>query len=243
MLEITNLSFGYQTTQKTKRMVFENLELSVPSRSLIGIIGQNGCGKTTLLHLCAGITQPLQGMISLEGKPIQTARVSYLFQNDRESLLPWYCVRDNITFLSLVERTSRKAREKQAQKLCTQYGITLNLDQFPYELSGGQQQMVSLLRGFATCPDLLLLDEPFSSLDAIKHEEILTRFKEMWMQNRPTCLFVSHDVDELCSVAQYLLILGDTPTQLLAWMDLKNDADPPRMKKIILDMLHPKVSL
>lgn len=210
MLEVTNVSHHYQFTP-----IFDRFSFSVPAGAITGIVGANGIGKTTLLNLCAGILHPSQGSICLHGVPTKKLRLSYLFQNDRESLLPWLTVRDNIALHALIRGAKRQERERIASKLCAQSGVRLDLARYPYQLSGGQQQMVCILRGFALCPDLLLLDEPFSALDREIKKQMVAFFRRVWKQTRPTCLLVSHDHEEVRALAHHLITLGGSPASII----------------------------
>mgnify|MGYP001577899884 CR=1 FL=1 len=231
MLEIKNLVFTYPSLKQKRDPLFNGFDLTLPSQKIIGVIGQNGSGKTTLLHLCANLLSPAQGTIFLDGSSCHKKQISYLFQNDRESLLPWLCLSDNITFDQLIKRVPQKERANLAKALCEQSGIKLELNRFPYELSGGQQQMVSILRGFAGRPDLFILDEPFSSLDTLTRQNMLRAFKYIWRQQRPTCLFVSHDIDELFLVAHHIVVLGDSPTRVVKRFDVEQKPNLQQIQK------------
>lgn len=160
LVSLTKVSKSY-VNKDGSMALFSNLSFSIKRSEFVAIFGPNGCGKTTLLNMISGIDKEFTG--TCERSP--HLKVSFVFQNYRESLFPWLTVKENIAFPLSLKGVSLLNREKAVRDLCNRLSVSMNLEAYPYTLSGGQQQMVSILRALITKPDLLLMDEPFSALD------------------------------------------------------------------------------
>lgn len=226
MLCLNQLSKSYPTAGKQTSAIFSNLQLTVATGELIAICGPNGCGKTTLLNLIAGLIKPDHGSITFNGHTTNNLQIGYVFQDYRHSLFPWLTVKDNITWPLKIQGLDRPARYAQLVKLYQKYHCRLNPHLYPYQLSGGQQQLVAILRGLIIKPDLYLLDEPLSSLDYRTGLDMLVKLARMWEANQTTTLFVSHNLDEAIFLAQRIILLGNKPTTVIG--DFPNPLPYPR---------------
>jgi sulfonate transport system ATP-binding protein len=176
---------------------------------IVAIIGGSGCGKSTLLRAVAGLDRPTSGAVTLDGIGISAphAKIGIIFQEPR--LLPWLSVADNIGF-GLTDLPARIRRERVARTL-ERVGLTDKADAWPRELSGGQAQRVAIARALVPQPEVLLLDEPFSALDAFTRRDLQDHLLDLWADMRPTLLLVTHDVDEAVVLADRVLVMRPQP--------------------------------
>ncbi len=214
MLKIENIKKSYES-RGGKIEVFTNFNLEIAEGECVTIFGPNGCGKTTLLNIMGNIVEPDSGKISFEGKPLNSLKIGYVFQDYRNSLLPWLKARDNIAFPLKLQKLPKSERDEIVKTLCKKFSCSFNLDAYPYQLSGGQQQYISLLRGLAIQPQIYLLDEPFSSLDYQTTLLMLEKMTDIWQKTKITTLFVSHEIDEAIFLARKIVLLGNKPTNVI----------------------------
>src|SRR6478672_6492844 len=146
-------------------IVYDRFDLDLPQSQFISIFGPNGCGKSTLINMISGLLSWDAGQVLFDGQTIQETRLSYVFQNYRDALFPWLRAIDNIRYPLKVMGLSRRERDQRVEQLLADFGVKIDLNSYPYMLSGGQQQTVSILRALVTNPEVLFLDEPFSALD------------------------------------------------------------------------------
>jgi sulfonate transport system ATP-binding protein len=186
--------------------------LSVRESEIVALIGGSGCGKTTLLRLVAGLDWASGGAIRLDGETISEphAAIGIVFQEPR--LLPWLTVADNVAFgLGEVPPVERKARVAHALE---KVGLLEHARRWPRDLSGGQQQRVAIARAFVTNPKVLLLDEPFSALDAFTRASLHEHLLALWEETRPTVLLVTHDVQEAVTLADRVVVMQPKPGRI-----------------------------
>lgn len=200
-LELKDLGFSYET-RKGKYQVFRNLDLTVCSNEFFCIIGPSGCGKTTLLNILAGFEQPTEGQVTEDGEPINgvSPKRALVFQQD--AVFPWLTVRKNIEYGLRFKEVAEDERRRKVQELVETVGLTGFEDAYPRELSGGMRKRVDLARSLACDPRILLMDEPFGSLDAITKERLQLEVTAIWERHRTTIVFITHDLEEA-------LFLGD----------------------------------
>jgi NitT/TauT family transport system ATP-binding protein len=209
--------------------VYQGLNLTVRKTEILGVVGPNGVGKTVLCDLLGGIRTPNSGDISIGGRtPGKHVKVGYVHQNYRDAMFPWWNVLDNICLGLKFAHAPKGERRKAGERLIEQVGIKLDLKAFPYELSGGQQQMVAFLQAMLVGPELLLLDEPFQSLDLenrLLMEDVLLR--TLRNNNPVTTILVSHDLDEVVLLADRILVLSKRPPHVanVLTIDLPNRRD------------------
>ncbi len=145
--------------------VYRDFNLDLHEGEFISIFGPNGCGKTTFINLISGMIPMDAGSVLFDGKRIAETRLSYVFQNYRDALFPWMRAIGNIQYPLKILVLDKRTRMQRVEKLLAEFDIQIDLNRYPYELSGGQQQTVSILRALITDPEVLFLDEPFSALD------------------------------------------------------------------------------
>ena len=179
---------------------------------IVAIIGGSGCGKSTLLRAIAGLDRATSGTVVLDDIAISAPheKIGIIFQEPR--LLPWLSVADNIGF-GLSEQPAEVRREKVARALA-RVGLTDKANAWPRELSGGQAQRVAIARALVPQPEVLLLDEPFSALDAFTRRDLQDHLLDLWADTRPTLVLVTHDVDEAVVLADRVLVMRPRPGRL-----------------------------
>ncbi len=208
MLSLQSLSKTYADGTRA----LDAIDLSVPNAEIVALIGGSGCGKTTLLRLIAGLDRPSAGAIALDGEPITGPHpgVGLVFQEPR--LLPWLDVAGNVGF-GLGE-LPRRARAERVAHALERVGLAEHAGRWPRELSGGQQQRVSIARAFVANPRVLLLDEPFSALDAFTRKDLHRHLLALWEEVRPTVVIVTHDVGEAVALADRAIVMRPKPGRL-----------------------------
>jgi ABC-type nitrate/sulfonate/bicarbonate transport system ATPase subunit len=192
----------------------ENFNLTLNSGEFVCLVGQSGCGKTTLLNCIAGLDSNFSGKIQI-GNKTQHSKIGFVFQHP--CLLPWRTVRENI---ELVFENQKAISKTQIDELLNLMQLENYADAYPKQLSEGMKRRVSIIRAFAINPDLLLMDEPFVSLDAPMAREVRELLQQLW-QNRPhTVLFVTHDLREAIALADKLIFLTSRPMRVLKEIDI-----------------------
>jgi len=213
-LTVCNVSKGFGTAAAPIQ-VLRDFNLQVGEGEFVSLFGPNGCGKTTLLHLIAGITEPDAGTIQprLDGQPRRNAGM--VFQNYEKSLMPWRTCLDNI--LLPLERARGKSLSQLraiARDAVAALGIVLPFERYPYELSGGQKQLTCIARAMVTHPNLLLLDEPFASLDYQTRISTQNTLQEVWLRTQVSTIFISHEIDEAIFLADRVCVLTARPAKI-----------------------------
>ncbi|WP_291867339.1 ABC transporter ATP-binding protein [Bradyrhizobium sp.] len=195
-------------------VVYDDFAVDLPLGQFISIFGPNGCGKSTLINLVSGLMPMDAGEVLYDGQRISETRISYVFQNYREALFPWLKAIDNIHYPLKVMGIPRKERRDRVEKLLADFEVRIDLDAYPYTLSGGQQQAVSILRALVTEPEVLFLDEPFSALDYEMTMFMREQLQKIFMKTKTTMLLVSHDLDEAIELADKVVLLTRRPTKV-----------------------------
>ncbi|MBO0680607.1 ABC transporter ATP-binding protein [Mycolicibacterium sp. S2-37] len=191
--------FGTPTGPQT---VINRIGFEIADQSFVSLVGPSGCGKTTLLNIIAGIETATSGTVTI-GRAGQAAKLAYVFQEPR--LLPWRSIFDNLMYVQQVRDDAAKERVHEALK---RVGLGHAEKKWPGQLSGGQQQRVGIARALSIEPDVLLMDEPFSHLDAITARGLREHLQEIWAQTRKTVVFVTHDVKEAAELSDRILMLA-----------------------------------
>jgi NitT/TauT family transport system ATP-binding protein len=206
--------------------VLDGITLSVPTGGVVAVIGPNGSGKSTLLRLAGGLLVPESGSVELDGRPLEgpDPRVGFVFQEPR--LLPWRDVLGNVLFPLELAGKPLAARRARARQLVELVGLRGFSRARPHELSGGMRQRVALSRALALEPDVLLLDEPFSALDALTRERFDVELLALWGQTRKTILLVTHSIPEAVFLADRVVVLSPRPGRILA--DIEVELPRPR---------------
>lgn len=207
VLSVRDLAYGYAGSAQP---VFRNLDLRVEPGEFVAIVGQSGVGKSTLLRCVAQLVPAARGEVELQVPAEATARpFGFVFQDTR--LIPWRRVRGNVAYglkgLQL-DATQRNARLREVLSLAR---IGELADRWPRQLSGGQAQRVGIARALALHPRVLLMDEPFSAVDAITRQALQDELLRIWEQRHPAVLFVTHDIEEAVYLADRVVVLAGSP--------------------------------
>ena len=222
MLSIESLSKTYADGTRA----LDGIDLTVRSAEIVALIGGSGCGKTTLLRLVAGLDRPSAGRIVLDGEAITRPHpgVGLVFQEPR--LLPWLDVAGNVGFG--IDGLPRRERAERVAHALERVGLAEHAGRWPRELSGGQQQRVSIARAFVASPRVLLLDEPFSALDAFTRKDLHSHLLALWEEVRPTVIIVTHDVGEAVALADRAIVMRPRPGRLddTVALPLRRPRDP-----------------
>jgi NitT/TauT family transport system ATP-binding protein len=202
------LQFNQTARAFGARLAVDQLNLAVTTGEFVAIVGPSGCGKTTLLNLAAGLLTPTSGNIETFGQPLHglNTRVSYLFQQD--ALLPWKTLEENIALAATLQ--GRDGRDEARQWLM-RLGLECFGDYYPAQASGGMRKRVALAQQWIPRRPLLLMDEPFSSLDIHTRQRMETELLTLWDEDRRTVLFVTHDLEEAISLADTVCVLSAGP--------------------------------
>ena len=212
MIDIRDLSVRYGSPDNAV-LALEQININIGQGEIFTFIGPSGCGKSTFLYVLSGIIRDYEGTILINGRPVdpRQQRIGLILQN--YGLLPWKNVRQNIV---LGVKIKGQPREKEYfDYILKQLGIDQLLDRYPKELSGGQQQRVAIARAFLLKPDILLMDEPFSALDAINREEMQELFLKIWQDHHVTTVFITHSVDEALYLGSKIVVFSSSPGRIL----------------------------
>ncbi|MEI8061939.1 MAG: ABC transporter ATP-binding protein [bacterium] len=201
--------------------VIDGIDLEIKKGEFVTVFGPNGSGKTTLLNIVAGIDKPTAGDVSIDNKKAADINVGYVFQNYNESLFPWKTVFENVIFPLEIAKIGKKECVKIGEHLLIKVGLLHLKDKYVYELSGGQRQLVSICRAMAQKPDLLIMDEPFSSLDYSTTRKMELNLLDVWEEQKITTLFVSHDIDEAIFLADRVVVLSPLPSKIKKIFEVK----------------------
>ncbi|MAD41439.1 MAG: hypothetical protein CL623_03505 [Arcobacter sp.] len=210
MLEIHINSKKYQENR-----VIENLKLEVKSSEFISIIGPSGCGKTTLLNIISNIDTEFLGNVLFDKKCIKDVNIGVMFQDSR--LIPWLTIFENIMLVS------NSKDEESILEALIEVGLEEYINSYAKELSGGMQRRAALVRAFINKPDVILLDEPFISLDYPTAQALRSDFLKFYKKYKPTVVFITHDLKEAVSLSQRIVFLDSNPMKVV--LDYKNKND------------------
>jgi NitT/TauT family transport system ATP-binding protein len=214
-------------------VIYDRFDLDLPQGEFVSIFGPNGCGKSTLINMISGLMPVDAGQVLFDGQTIQETRLSYVFQNYRDALFPWLRAIDNIHYPLKLLGLSRRERNLRVEQLLADFSVKIDLNAYPYMLSGGQQQTVSILRALVTNPEVLFLDEPFSALDYEMTLFMREQLQRIFMKTKTTTLFVSHDLEEAVQLANRVLLLTRRPTRVADFVEI--DLPWPRNTESVIN--------
>jgi NitT/TauT family transport system ATP-binding protein len=216
ILEAQDLRMTFYDPGRTEVLALDGLSLAAAEGEFLAIVGPSGSGKSTLLRLLAGLLQPISGRVAYRGQPLtQPLReIGYVFQ--RSNLMPWRTVQANIRLPLEIAGAKEAETQARARSLISLVGLEGFADSYPAQLSGGMQQRVALARALIHEPAVLLLDEPFGSLDALTRERMNAELLRIWNLRRPTVVMVTHSISEAVFLADRVLVLTPRPGRLRA---------------------------
>ena len=214
-LSVQGVSKRFDTGDRAVSAI-EDVSFDVPRGAFVSILGPSGCGKSTLFNIIAGLLSPSGGDVLLDGASIveRAGQVGYMLQKDL--LLPWRSIEDNITLGQTLRGVKRSCARACAAPLIDRCGLRGFEKKKPHQLSGGMRQRAALLRTLLTGKEVLLLDEPFGALDAITRLQLQMTLIDFWQDMRKTILFVTHDVEEALLLSDEILVLTERPGRLRA---------------------------
>ena len=213
-------------------VVYDGFNLELPLGAFISVFGPNGCGKSTLINMISGLMPMDEGEVLYDGKTIAQTRISYVFQNYREALFPWLRSIDNIHYPLKLMGIPKAERDNRIESLIEDFGIKIDLNAYPYQLSGGQQQAVSIIRALVKDPEVLFLDEPFSALDYEMTLLMREKLQSIFQKTGTTMVLVSHDLEEAVQMADKVLLLSRRPTKVAAIVE--NNLQRPRDANVLV---------
>jgi NitT/TauT family transport system ATP-binding protein len=214
------------TKRFTDAVVYDRFDLDIPRGQLVSVFGPNGCGKSTLINMIAGLIPTDAGEILFDGKPLRDIKFGYVFQNYREALFPWLRAIDNIQYPLKLMKLPKAERRARTERMVASLGVKIDLNRYPYELSGGQQQLVSIMRALVVEPQILFLDEPFSALDYEMTLFMRDQLQRIFVETGTTTVLVSHDLEEAVYLADRILLLSRRPACVADYVHY--DAARPR---------------
>ncbi|HSD41522.1 MAG TPA: ABC transporter ATP-binding protein [Burkholderiales bacterium] len=201
-------------------VIYDNFDFDIPRGRFLSIFGPNGCGKSTLINIVAGLVPADAGTILFGGKTLKETKIGYVFQNYREALFPWLRSIDNIEYPLKLARLPKRSRDEKVEQLVARLGVKIDLNRYPYELSGGQQQLVSIMRALVVEPEVLFLDEPFSALDYEMTLFMREQLQRIFLDTGTTTVLVSHDLEEAVYLADRVLLLSRRPARIADYPEI-----------------------
>ncbi len=213
-------------------LALDDVTLDLSRESFVCLVGPSGCGKSTLLRILAGLLTPSSGRVLLDGQPITHAqrRIGIVFQ--KANLMPWRTVYGNLTLPLELAGLPNAERDRRAQSMLELTGLQGFAETYPAALSGGMAQRVAIGRALIHYPEVLLMDEPFGSLDALTREQMSEELLRIWAKHHKTMLMVTHSIPEAVLLADRVLVMSPRPGQLVA------DVAIPLPRPRSLDLLH-----
>lgn len=209
----------------------DQLSMTIAQSEFVAVLGPSGCGKSTLLKIVSGLLLPTEGRVVLNGAAVRgpRAEVGIVFQ--QPTLLPWKTVLDNVLVPIRALGKSPETYREKALGLLRLAGIENFAAHYPNELSGGMQQRVGIVRGLINDPQLLLMDEPFSALDAMTRERMGAELQTIWMETRKAVLFITHSIQEAVLLADRIIVLSDRPGRVVEVLNV--DLERPRLSHVV----------
>jgi ABC-type nitrate/sulfonate/bicarbonate transport system ATPase subunit len=211
----------------------ENINLQFQGGEFVTVLGASGCGKTTLLHLLAGLTSPSKGNIFIDGEVKDQPGEDRVVVFQQAGLFPWLTVEENIEFGLSLHSVPKAERHRASADILRTIGLENFARHKPYELSGGMQQRVAIARALVMKPKVLLMDEPFGALDAQTRSAMQTFLTALWDQLRCTIVFITHDIDEAIFLGTRLVVLSSRPGRVA--LDVPIELERPRTPQVAFD--------
>lgn len=207
-------------------VALDQIGLDIQREEFLAVIGPSGCGKTTLLRIIGGLTDFQDGNIYIDGTPVDGPGPDRSIVFQTFGLFPWKTVKANVAFPLQIRKMSKREIDDRCERYLELVGLTQFANSYPHQLSGGMQQRVGLARALATDPEILLMDEPFGSIDAQTRELMQEELMKIWFNRKKTVIFITHDLDEAVVLADRIVVLTRQPGRVRAVIDV--DLPRPR---------------
>ena len=219
---------------RTGEMVALNgVSLDIADNEFVCVVGPSGCGKSTLLNIIAGLLEPTDGAVYVDERKVVGTGVERGVVFQQYALFPWLTVKKNVEFGLKLKGLSKDEIEETAMKYIRMVDLEKFTNAYPKELSGGMKQRVAIARAYAVNPEVLLMDEPFGALDAQTRTQLQSELLKTWEEERKTCFFITHDVEEAIILAQRVVIMSARPGRIKEIVDI--DIPYPRTQETRMD--------
>jgi NitT/TauT family transport system ATP-binding protein len=223
----------------------QEVSFSIAHGEVVSLIGPSGCGKSTLLNMAAGLDKPNAGMVLIDGKPVTGPNPHVAFMLQSDLLLPWRTILENVNFGQEIQRVRREERTRRSRDLLARYHLGDFVQHYPHQLSGGMRQRAALARTMVMDPEVLLLDEPFSALDAQTKMVLQSDLARVLAEERKTALFITHDIAEGLALSDRVLVMSQRPGKIIReiTVDMPDRSRPfrrrgnPRMNEYLVEIL------
>ena len=224
---VDGLGKRYDSDRQTVQALAD-VNFAVGASEFVCLVGPSGCGKTTLFRLIAGLETPTAGVVELDGSPVTGPGTDRGMVFQEYGLFPWRTVRGNVAFGLEEQGLDGEARRRRVEEMIELVGLDGFGDAYPKELSGGMKQRVGIARALAVDPELLLMDEPFGSVDAQTRDMLHAELLDVWAETEKTVLFVTHDVEEAVTLADRIVVMAANPGRVREVVTI--DLDRPRTR-------------
>lgn len=235
ILQIKDVRKWFNSEGK-KLLVLDGISFDVKEGEFIGIVGPSGCGKTTLLRIIAGLEKQDEGEVLLRGKPIKGPGQDRAMVFQDYALFPWRNVIGNILFGLEIRNIPKEEALEKANRFIKLVGLEGFERSYPHELSGGMRQRVALARALVCEPEILLMDEPLSALDAQTRNVMQSELVRIWSEMKKTIIYVTHNIEEAVYMADRVVVLSKRPAKLLDLAEVKMERPRDRFSKEFIDL-------
>lgn len=206
--------------RRSETKVLHNVSLKVEQQEFVSIIGPSGCGKSTLFHMIGGLIQPDAGTIRMNGKEVTGKRGEISYMPQQPALFPWRTIEDNVLLAGEIKGALQEGAREEARHWLAKIGLSGFEQAYPHMLSGGMQQRAAFLRALLAPQELMLLDEPFSALDALTRSDMQRWLLELWEENRRSVLFITHNIEEALLLSNRIYVFSGRPGSILHTVDV-----------------------
>ena len=214
-------------------VALNSINMDILDNEFVCVVGPSGCGKSTLLNIIAGLMEPTSGNVFVDGKKVQGTGVERGVVFQQYALFPWLTVKKNVEFGLRLKNLPEDEIEEIAMKYIRMVDLEKFTNAYPKELSGGMKQRVAIARAYAVNPEVLLMDEPFGALDAQTRTQLQSELLKTWQEERKTCFFITHDVEEAIILAQRVVIMSARPGRIKEIVEI--DIPYPRTQETRMD--------